>query len=44
VTDRKKWKDIVRQTKSPQRAVVPVEEEEEEEEEEEYLKCALVSM
>jgi hypothetical protein len=33
VTDRKKWKDLVRQGQSPQWAVVPVEEEEEEEEE-----------
>jgi len=34
VADRKKWKDIVRQAKAPQWAVVPREEEEEEEEEE----------
>jgi len=29
VIDREKWKDIVRQAKSPQWAVVPMEEEEE---------------
>ena len=33
VADRKKWKEIFRQAKSPQWAVVPMEEEEEEEEE-----------
>jgi DNA-directed RNA polymerase specialized sigma24 family protein len=33
VTDREKWKDLVRQAKA-QWAIVPVEEEEEEEEEE----------
>jgi hypothetical protein len=32
VADRKKWKDIVRQAKAPQWAVLPMEEEEEEEE------------
>jgi hypothetical protein len=38
VTDRKKWKDLVRQAKSLPWAVVPVEEEEEEEEEKEKKK------
>ena len=33
MADRKKWKEIFRQAKSPQWAVVPMEEEEEEEEE-----------
>jgi hypothetical protein len=30
VGDRTKWRDIVRQAKSPQRAIAPMEEEEEE--------------